>query len=696
MIVTIRHGRDTEMRTLNFRLTIDGVSDPTLVVRQFHGHESISDSPGPVCGYRYQIEVASRSSSHTADEMVDSKALLEVIKNGQIVQKVHGIIRCFSKGDTGYHHTFYAITLVPSLERLSLRQNSRIFQQKNTQDIITTLLGEMGISDFSFSLKRPPATREFCVQYRESDLAFFHRLAAEEGMMYTFSHEDSKHTLIITDNPESFPEQGAPVLYNALSGGAGDDACVRSLTEHKQAEISTLQMQDYSFKKPSYPFTQTVDGKAMDYQNQTYEYFDHPGRFKDDGNGKAFTQIRMEYLRRNAHTVTGNSDEPKIQAGQKFTLTDHLEAEMNRKWLTVFATHTGTQPQALEEDGSNGATTYHNEFTVIPGDAVWRAQIQPKPQVDGPCIATVTGPAGEEIYCDEHGRVKVQFPWDRYGSSDENSSCWVRVAQGWAGTQYGFIAIPRIGHEVIISFLNGDPDQPIITGRTYHASNLSPYPLPLNKTRTVIRTQTHQGVGFNEIRFEDQAGVEEVFMHAQKDQNNVVNNDETTQVGHDRTENVGNDEKIDIGHDRTETVGNNETITIGNDRTETVGSNEVVTIKGNQAETVVIAKAESIGAGKALSIGAGYQVSVGGAINKSVGLSDTSQIGGSKSTSVKKKIAYDAGDEIVLTTGKASLTMKSDGTITLKGVDITLSGKGEIKTKAKQNVVIKGKKVLEN
>ncbi|EKO3629295.1 type VI secretion system tip protein VgrG, partial [Vibrio metschnikovii] len=341
----------------------------------------------------------------------------------------------------------------------------------------------------------------------------------------------------------------------------------------------------------------------------------------------------------------------------------------------VEVTHQGTQPQALEEEGGHGATTYSNQFKVIPADHTWRATPQPRPQVDGPMIAIVVGPKGEEIFCDEHGRVKVHFPWDRESEQNEHSSCWVRVSQGWAGAQYGFMAIPRIGHEVIVSFLHGDPDQPIITGRTYHATNIPPYPLPANKTRTVIRTETHQGEGFNEIRFEDQAGQEEIFIHAQKDQNNVVNNDETTKVGHDRSENVGYDETITIGNNRTETVGNNEAITIGNDRTETVGGNEVVMIKGNTAETTAIAKAETVGAAKALTIGAGYQETVGASKNVSVGLTYTEQVG------ILRQLIVGERYEVVC--GDSKLVMNADGTILLTAKKISISGQDKVEIDAK-------------
>ncbi|MDE1298416.1 type VI secretion system tip protein TssI/VgrG, partial [Vibrio aestuarianus] len=425
-----------------------------LVVREYQGVESLSDKPldnGQTCyGFRYEIKLASRQSTLKAVQLVDKPAQLEMLRDGIVVQRVHGIIRQFSKDDIGHHHTFYSLTLVPALERLSLRHNSRIFQLKTVPEILSVLLQEMGINDYAFSLKREATQREFCVQYRETDLDFLHRLAAEEGLVYSVIHEEGKHTLFFSDDSQSLPKHGEPIPYNVLSGGVMDSPYVSNLTQRTQTEVSHSELRDYSFKKPSYSFAQQTQGIEMEYQQATYEHFDAPGRFKDDVNGKAFNQIRLQYLRREAHTATGESNHPALQAGYKFDLQEHLDESANREWLVVEAHHQGKQPQALEEEGGSGATTYNNQFTLIPATITWRATPKTKPQTDGPCMAHVVGPDGEEIFCDEHGRVKLHFPWDRYSNGDEHSSCWVRVSQGWAGSQYGMMAIPRIGHEVIV------------------------------------------------------------------------------------------------------------------------------------------------------------------------------------------------------------------------------------------------------
>ncbi|ELK3677507.1 type VI secretion system tip protein VgrG [Vibrio fluvialis] len=569
------------MATLKYQFHVEGLEDDTLVVRGFDGQETLSSermngqllNEQPCHGFRYELELASRLANLTPDMVVDKVAELTLYRDDILVQRVNGIVRRFTQGDTGHHHTFYSLTLVPALERLSLRHNSRIFQLNTVPEILSILLQEMGINDYAFALTRDCAQREFCVQYRETDLDFFHRLAAEEGLVYSFIHEEGKHTLIFSDASESLPKLGEPIPYNTLAGGMIESPYISALSVHTQSEVSQTALQDYSFKKPAYSFAQQAVGTEMESQQPDYEHFDAPGRYKNDVSGKAFSQIRLDYLRRNAHTATGKSNQPLLRPGVKFDLQEHLDDTLNRDWLVVSVTSQGTQPQALEEAGGNGATTYANQFSLIPAHRTWRATPQAKPQVDGPMIATVVGPQGEEIFCDEHGRVKLHFPWDRYSNGDEHSSCWVRVSQGWAGSQYGMIAIPRIGHEVIVSFLNGDPDQPIVTGRTYHATNIAPYALPDNKTKTVLRTETHQGQGYNELSFEDQAGSEKIYLHAQKDFDGLIENDHTSVIKHDK--------HLTVENDRFTQIKNNQHLTVGGESRESVTGNRTLMVEGS-------------------------------------------------------------------------------------------------------------------
>ncbi|MCG6416967.1 type VI secretion system tip protein VgrG [Vibrio fluvialis] len=599
------------MATLKYQFHVEGLEDDTLLVRGFDGQETLSSEGinGHRChGFRYQLELASRLANLTPEMVVDKFAELTLYRDDLLVHRVNGIVRGFTQGDTGHQHTFYSLTLVPALERLSLRHNSRIFQLSTVPEILSILLQEMGINDYAFALTRDWAQREFCVQYRETDVDFVHRLAAEEGVVYSFIHEEGKHTLIFSDAPESLPKLGEPMPYNTLAGGMIDSPYISALSVHTQSEVSQTALQDYSFKKPPYSFAQQAVGTEMDYQQPDYEHFDAPGRYKDDVSGKAFSQIRLDYFRRNAHTATGKSNQPLLRPGVKFDLQEHLDDTLNRDWLVVRVTSQGTQPQALEEAGGNGATTYANQFSLIPAHRTWRATPQAKPQVDGPMIATVVGPEGEEIFCDEHGRVKLHFPWDRYSNGDEHSSCWVRVSQGWAGSQYGMMAIPRIGHEVIVSFLNGDPDQPIVTGRTYHATNTAPYALPDNKTKTVLRTETHQGQGYNELSFEDQAGSEQIYLHAQKDFDGLIENDHTSVIKHDK--------HLTVENDRFTQIKNNQHLTVGGESRESATGNRTLMVEGSlHVKTGSIWVNESgtevhIKAGQKVVIEAGSEITV--------------------------------------------------------------------------------------
>lgn len=523
--------------SLMFTIRIDGVDDDSLVVREFEGYETLSHDPllfSECHGFHYDIALASRRSDLTALDAVDQFAQLHIYRDGECVQRVHGVVRRFSKGDTGHHHTYYSLTLVPALMRLSLRHDRRIFQQQSVPEIISTLLQEADVQDYAFALTREYVPREFCMQYRETGLAFIERLAAEEGLVYHHEHIAGKHTVVFSDNSVVMPMLTDAVTYHRNVGGEAPSTYISTLDIHTRSEVAEVELQDRSFKKPEYRFAQLAQGSELDYQREDYAYFDFPGGHKSDEQGKALSQVRLDYLRRESHTANGQSNETQLRAGYRFTLSEHMDDACNGDWTVVSVRHHGKQPQALEESGGGGATTYHNDFKLIPATHTWRTLPTLKPTAQGPEIAVVVGPEGEEIHCDAYGRVRIRFPWDRYHANDDSASCWIRVAQGLAGPQYGFMALPRVGNEVVVSFLNGDPDQPIVTGRTYHETNTPPYALPANKTKTVLRSQTHQGQGFNELSFEDQSGQERLYLHAQKDMETDVLNDQVVTIKHDQ------------------------------------------------------------------------------------------------------------------------------------------------------------------
>ncbi|MFP1946581.1 type VI secretion system tip protein TssI/VgrG [Lonsdalea quercina] len=559
------------MTGLQFTVTIGALPESTFSVVDFQLDEGLNQP------FALGLSLASALPAVDFGAVLDQPCELRVWYEGELQRRVSGIVSEFGQGDTGFRRTRYQAVVRPALWRLGLRTNARIFQAQKPEEIISVLLQEAGITDFAFALRNEHAQREYCVQYRESDLAFIDRLAAEEGLFYFHEFEAGKHRVVFADDAVALGK-GPDLFFNLASQGLSEGAYVRQFSYREAVRTAEVELKDYSFKTPAYGLSHKKLGDALEHQRESYQHYDYPGRFKKDPSGKAFSGHRLDALRADAVTGQGASNCAALMPGSAFTLTEHPNLTLNIGWQVVTVSHTGTQPQALEEEGGGEPTTLTNTFGVVKASTTWRAKMPHRPMVDGPQIATVVGPAGEEIYCDEYGRVKLQFPWDRYGASDDQSSCWVRVSQGWAGGQYGMMAIPRIGHEVVVSFLEGDPDQPIVTGRTYHATNPAPYELPAHKTRMSIKSATHKGVGFNELRFEDQAGQEELFLHAQKDMNTVVLNNRSTSVNVDHSEN--------IGRDQTQVVQRNQTVSVQGDQVTEIQGQQTIAVTKNRSTVV--------------------------------------------------------------------------------------------------------------
>ncbi|MGP4712352.1 type VI secretion system tip protein TssI/VgrG, partial [Escherichia coli] len=369
--------------------------------------------------------------------------------------------------------------------------------------------------------------------------------AAEEGIFFYEEHayKSTDQSLVLCDTVRHLPES-FEIPWNPNTRTEVSTLCISQFRYSAQIRPSSVVTKDYTFKRPGWAGRFEQEGQHQDYQRTQYEVYDYPGRFKS-AHGQNFARWQMDGWRNNAETARGMSRSPEIWPGRRIVLTGHPQANLNREWQVVASELHGEQPQAVP--GRQGAgTALENHFAVIPADRTWRPQPLLKPLVDGPQSAVVTGPAGEEIFCDEHGRVRVKFNWDRYNPADQDSSCWIRVAQAWAGTGFGHLAIPRVGQEVIVDFLNGDPDQPIIMGRTYHQENRTPGSLPGTKTQMNIRSKTYMGSGFNELKFDDATGREQVYIHAQKNMDTEVLNDRTTTVKHDHRETVKNDQTVTI------------------------------------------------------------------------------------------------------------------------------------------------------
>lgn len=661
------------LKGLRFTLSIDGLAETATAVVNFHLYQQYS---GP---FVLEVDIASGLSELTAVDFLEKDGVL-TIWQGTVAQRyVKGLVTSATLGENNHWQTTYSLTISPPLWRCDLRQNFRIFQQQDVEGISALLLKENGVTDWTPVLYDAHPAREFCVQYKETDLAFLTRLWAEEGIFFYDWHakDNPDQKLVLSDDVAGVSALGE-LPFNPNMATEVTTECISAFGYHAQIRPSSVETQDYTFKAPRWPGYFGRTGENLNGQRTQYEFFDYPGRFKDEQHGESFARYQIEGLRHDAERAVCVSNSPKLWPGKRFTLTGHPSATLNREWQVVSSVLSGDQPQALH--GSQGqGTTMDNHFEAIPADRTWRPRPVTKPLVDGPQSAIVTGPAGEEIFCDEHGRVRVQFHWDRYSPGNEDSSCWVRVSQAWAGTGFGNLAIPRVGQEVIVDFLNGDPDQPIVMGRTYHQDNRSPGGLPGTKTQMTIRSKTYKGSGYNELMFEDATSKELLSMHAQKDMKTVVLNNRLTDVTANHAEKVGGNQAITITKNQTQTIGKNQI--------EKVGSNQIIKVAKNMSETVGIAKAETIGAAKILTIGAAYQTSVGAAMNTTVALSQTEQIGINKTISVGQNFAVEVGpmftldaeQSLVITVGESKLTMKKDGSIILKGVKILVDADQDIK-----------------
>lgn len=694
---------------------ISGVKPELLVIR-------FGLSEGVSVPYELSVELAC-DDEVKMDDALGKEGFLTLAGDGGD-RIVHGVVDRFEHTGNRGRFGLYSARVVPYLQWLSLERDCRIFQGKSVPDIVKQVLQDSGLPTdrFDFRLKETYPPLEYCVQYRETDLDFLSRLLEEEGIFYFFEHGDTKHLLVFADGTVAYKEIGGEsvVTYNYSQGIAPAEECVYRFSFSRQVRSGKMTRRDYHFEKPGLDLTSQEQAKVHDKR----EVYDYPGRYSEPDRGKRLSQVRLQESMTYYETAEGESTCVRLVPGFKFSLSDHEHAGYNRDYLLTKLVTRGEQPQALQEasaSGSGGAS-YSSRFTAIPASVSFRpARMTPKPTVEGIQTATVVGPKGEEIYTDKYGRVKVQFHWDRVGDHDEKSSCWIRVSSTFAGGQYGAIFTPRIGHEVVVDFLEGDPDRPLVTGSVYNADQMPPYELPGEKTKSTTKTDSSiGGKGFNELRFEDRKGSEEVYLQGEKDWTILIKNNKDQTVGNCETLSVGVNRTKNVGADQSETIGRNKTVTVGQNHMETIALNMGLTVGAAKTETVAINSAETVGAAKELTIGGAYQVTVGAAMNETVGASKSEEVGLSRKVIVGKqmtedigesravsagtditetagkavflkagtKMVLEAGDEIVLKTGDAQISMKKNGDITIKGKKIQVKGSGD--------VIIKGSKVLQN
>ncbi|HBC6352981.1 TPA: type VI secretion system tip protein VgrG [Proteus mirabilis] len=548
-------GMDSLESGLVFTCTIGGLPDDTFQVTEFNLTEGLSSL------FSLSISAVSALPFIDFQRHLGLASSLTVKRDGVLIRKVNGILAGAVQGNTDGVKTWYHFDIRPEMWVMTLNQDSRIFQHQSVPTILKTLLDEAHVkADCQFYREDLHPERLYTTQKRESAFDFWCRLAFEEGINFWFEEEQ----LFYSDEHMGMTA-GIHLTYNPQADTDISDSTAMTWQYGEYLCVDETIHKDNNFVRPSYPLSH--ENKIE--QGGQHSVFESYGRFQLDDEGRPLTQVRFEQLRNGSKVGQATTNCFALMPGKIFTLSQHPHQPMNDRWQVISVSHHGVQPLA-DNSGGEG-TQLSNSVSFIPGTQEWRPPYRYKPTADGDEVATVVGPPGEEIYVNEYGAVKVHFHWDRRGSADHSASCWVRVAMGWSGNGYGFSAVPRIGTQVLVSYLNGDIDRPIITGCTYDGRNAPPIKFPENKTQTTFRSQTHKGEGFNELRFEDAGGKQEVFLHAQKDMNTRVLHDRTTHVLHDHVEVIENNQQMQVKGARTETIDKDNSETVGQHKKITVG-----------------------------------------------------------------------------------------------------------------------------
>jgi type VI secretion system secreted protein VgrG len=559
------------------------LGDDALLLNSFHGYERVSTT------FRYVMDVLAEDPNIDLKGLLMKPAVLTIKLEDQTERHIHGNInriKLMEYGDDGMAR--YQIEMVPWLWFLNLFSNCRIFQNKSAPDIIEQVFADRGFSNYNLKLTGSYTQREYCVQYRETDFNFVSRLMEEEGIYYFFEQSEAKHTLILGDAKAAFeacPHKAA-ARFTPATGGRLDEDTVLTIEEEHCVNTGKTYLIDYDFEKPKTSLDATLSGGDEGVSDEAGEYYDYPGNYKTKADGDKFAKIRLEEREAVLVTVRGNSNCMGFECGYKFTLSEHFRDAANQDYTIIALRQFGqnTSYRATVPDPFE----YNNEFEAIPNSVEFRPpRLARKPFIASTQTAVVCGKSGEEIWTDQYGRIKVMFFWDRESKADENSSCWIRVAQGWAGKGWGIIHIPRIGHEVVVSFLEGDPDRPLITGGVYNADHIVPYTLPDEQTKSTLKSMSSKGGGgFNEIRLEDKKGSEDLFIHAQKDMNIRVENDRKEWIGEDRHLMVQRDRLEAITRDNHSTFNRDLLEKINRDHHLTITGKECISITGNQSISI--------------------------------------------------------------------------------------------------------------
>ncbi|ANI63304.1 type VI secretion system tip protein VgrG [Pseudomonas sp. B21-017] len=535
--------------------------------------------------FNYELQLHSLDNAIDLNQLLGKPMCLSLQLDGGGERHFHGIVaRCSQNVDQGQFAS-YQVTLRPWLWLLTRTSDCRIFQNLTIPQIIKQVFRDLGFSDFEDTLSRPYREWEYCVQYRETSFDFVSRLMEQEGIYYFFRHEQGRHVLVLADayGAHANVPGYASVPYYPKNEQQRERDHIYDWHLAQQVQPGSLELNDYDFQRPG----ARIDVRSAMPRPHTagdYPLYDYPGTYVQSEDGEHYARTRIEALQTLHEQVELAGNARGLGSGHLFSLTGFSRQDQNREYLIVGARYHIDQ-ESLETSGGVASAQFESSLTCIDAQQSYRPLPNThRPIVKGPQTALVVGPKGEEIWTDQFGRVKVHFYWDRHDQSNENSSCWIRVSQSWAGKNWGSMQIPRIGQEVIVSFLEGDPDRPIITGRVYNAEQTVPYDLPENATQSGMKSRSSKGgspANFNEIRMEDKKGAEQLYIHAERNQDIVVEVDESHSVGHDRNKSIGHNETVTIGNNRLRIVKQEDILSVGQRKTDSISQSYVIEVGEN-------------------------------------------------------------------------------------------------------------------
>jgi type VI secretion system secreted protein VgrG len=601
------------------------LGEDVLLLEAFAGEEGISTP------FRYVLDLLSQDGAVSADDILRTPVVLRVMLSDGSERVLHGLVSRFAQLGRVEELTAYRAEVVPWVWFLSLSSDCRIFQNLSVLEIVKQIFDDLGYSDYEIKCVKSYPKREYCVQYRESHLDFVSRLLEEEGIFYFFQHSDDKHVLVLADDNSAFKPCAQPAARMASTSDAWQEEDVIVSLELEEAICTeAIRLRDYNYLRPTLDLETSISGEEGE------EQYDYPGRYAEPSEGDRLARLRLEERKAGQTRTTGQGNCRSFESGYRFDLQEHYSREVNTTYVLTSVSHSARAGDYHSWDSA--PFDYKNSFVATPHAVPYRPPLRtPRPLVRGSQTAVVVGPSGEEIWVDKHGRIKIQFHWDRLGQKDENSSCWVRVSTTWAGKGWGFLQIPRIGQEVVVDFLEGDPDLPLVTGSVYNGEQTPPMGLPQGGIKSgMISRSSKGGGGYNEISVNDTKGKEGMTIHAQYNRDTVVENDDTITVNNNRTTTIAVDDTL--------SVGSNQKIDVGADRSTTIGANENLSVGSNR--TVDVGVDDSLSAGANINVSAGATVSI------------------------------DGGAEVKVSAPKISLTGQAEVSITVGGSSIKVTPAG--------------------